>query len=149
MNFIKRNKGIIIAIGIFIIFLVLLVQVKTILFPDERKPIYGNRLDGIVEISSSDQKKITDSISGETSSAEVRIAGKTVNIHITVNNETSVDNAKKTAQKALDTLSNKQKEQYDVQIFIAKKEESNEFPIIGYKHHKKTAITWTKDRTGN
>ena len=34
-------------------------------------------------------------------------------------------------------------------IFVTKEETSTEFPIIGYKHHSKSSITWTKNRTGS
>ena len=50
MNYIKRNKGTVIAIIIFIILVVLLFQVKTIFFPNSGKAIYGNRLEGIEEV---------------------------------------------------------------------------------------------------
>ena len=48
--------------------------------------------------------------------------------------------------KVIEKLSDKQKKYFDVQIFIKKSSKDEKFPIIGYKHHNKDNITWTKDR---
>ena len=45
-------------------------------------------------------------------------------------------------------LKKEQKKYYDIQVFVQKSKETNEFPIIGYKHHTKDSFSWTKDRTG-
>ena len=67
MNFIKRNKSIIIAIVIFLILVLVLFQLKTIFFPNTGKAIYGNRLDGIenVKISSETFNNVKSKLEGE------------------------------------------------------------------------------------
>lgn len=43
------------------------------------------------------------------------------------------------------------KKYYDFQIFLKKSdkaENSKQFPVVGYKHHVRDEIRWTKDRTG-
>lgn len=60
--------------------------------------------------------------------------------------DTSVDTAKALNTKVLDSLSNKEKKFYDIQIFVKKDSEATDFPIIGYKHHAKDTFSWTKDR---
>lgn len=149
MNFVKRNKNTIIALGVFLIVIILLIQVKNIFFPDENTAIYGNRLEGIekVKISASDKKdKIQESLGDNASNITVRESGKIINIILTVNDETSVEDAKNYANKTMESFSDAEKKYYDFQIFIEKKADSDNFPIIGYRHHGKDSFTWTKDR---
>ena len=47
MSFIRKNKFVIIAIGVFLILVILAFQVVNMFFPEEGKALYGNRLDGI------------------------------------------------------------------------------------------------------
>ena len=42
--------------------------------------------------------------------------------------------------------SDDEKSYYDIQFIISKESDKDHFPIIGYKHHTKTDIKWTKDR---
>jgi len=150
MKFIKKNLFTIIAIIVFLLLVVLLIQVKNIFFPDEGSAIYGNRLEGIekVKINDSKKKKIKEAVTsdGIASKATVRISGKIIDVNIVVNMEASYDSAKGIANKVLENLSDEEKKYYDIQVFINKEEKTDNFPIIGYKHHAKEAFSWTKDR---
>lgn len=150
MSFIRKNKFVIIAIGVFLILVVLVFQIATMFFPEEGTALYGNRLDGIeeVELSNSKLTKIESNLKsdGAVKEADVSVAGKIVEVIITVQDNTSVDTAKALNTKVLDSLSNKEKKFYDIQIFVKKDSEATDFPIIGYKHHAKDTFSWTKDR---
>lgn len=149
MNYIKRNKGTVIAIIIFIILVVLLFQIKNIFFPNSGKAIYGNRLEGIeeVEISKDTYKKVEKSLAEDSvSKVTTDIAGKLVKIFITVNEDVDLEKAKSYGGKAIEPFTAEQKNYYDFQIYIEKKGDNEHFPIIGYKHHSKGTISWTKDR---
>ena len=150
MSFIRKNKFVIIAIGVFLILVVLGFQIATIFFPEEGTALYGDRLDGIeeVELSNSKLTKIESNLKsdGAVKEADVSVAGKIVEVIITVQDDTSVDTAKALNTKVLDSLSNKEKKFYDIQIFVKKDSEATDFPIIGYKHHAKDTFSWTKDR---
>lgn len=149
MNFIKRNKSIIIAIVIFLILVLVLFQLKTIFFPNTGKAIYGNRLDGIenVKISSETFNNVKSMLEGEgVSNVSTRLSGKLVKIFITANDEVDVETAKTYGSKVLEAFSEAEKKYYDFQIYIQKTGESTQFPIVGYKHHNKESISWTKDR---
>lgn len=150
MSFIRKNKFVIIAIGIFLILVVLVFQIATMFFPEEGTALYGDRLDGIeeVELSNSKLTKIESNLKsdGAVKEADVSVAGKIVEVIITVQDDTSVDTAKALNTKVLDSLSNKEKKFYDIQIFVKKDSEATDFPIIGYKHHAKDTFSWTKDR---
>lgn len=150
MSFIRKNKFVILAIGIFLIIVVLAFQIVTMFFPTEGKALYGDRLDGIEEVELSDSKltKMEASLKsdGTVKKANVSVSGKIVEVIITVQDDTSVDTAKALNTKVLDSLSEKEKKFYDIQIFVKKDNEATDFPIIGYKHHAKDAFSWTKDR---
>lgn len=152
MKYVKKNKKTFIVIGIFLLFVILLIPVKIALFPNTGKALYGDRLDGIekVKITDSQLKNVEKTLKDQpVSSATARVSGKTVEITITVEAEVSLDVAKEIGTKSLEAFETKQKEYYDFQVFVTKEKESDEFPIIGYKHHKLENLTWTKDRTGS
>lgn len=149
MNFIKRNKSTIIAIVIFLILVIVLFQLKNIFFPNTGKAIYGNRLEGIenVKISNKTLENVKSTLSGDTvTEVSTDIAGKLVKIFITVNDDVTIETAKTYGPKALEVFSQDEKGYYDFQIYIQKKGDSTQFPIVGYKHHSKQEMSWTKDR---
>lgn len=152
MKYIEKNKKMFIAIGIFLLLVILLIPVKNALFPNTGKAIYGDRLDGIdkVKISNKTLASIEDKLKEESvTKVSSRISGKTVEIILTVSSDVSLEVAKGYGDKALEVFSDAEKKYYDFQVFITKDSESEEFPIIGYRHHSKDSITWTKDRTGS
>lgn len=148
MNFFKRNKGTIIAIIIFLVVLVFCVQVFNMFLSNDEKVLYGNRLDGKdkVALTSNNKSKITSALNEESKKVEIDEQGRILNVIITANDDASRDDAKNLASKVLEQLKDSQKKYYDIQVFIQKDVEANEFPIIGYKHHTKDNFTWTKDR---
>ncbi|MBQ6477707.1 MAG: hypothetical protein IJI43_04685 [Bacilli bacterium] len=150
MEFIKKNKFACIAIAVFLVMILLLVQIKAMFFPDEEHAIYGNRLEGSdkVKISNSKKKTIESSITsdGTAKKATIRVSGRIIEVMITAEPGTSVDAAKGLANIVTRRLTNEEKHFYDIQVFITKDEKSTSFPIIGYKHHKKKNFSWTKNR---
>ncbi len=150
MSFIRKNKFIIIAIGVFLILVFLAFQVVTMLFPKEGTALYGDRLDGIKEVELTDKKlsniESTLKEDSATKEAKASVQGKIVEVIITVQDETSVDTAKALSNKVLDCLTKDEKKFYDVQVFVKKDNDATDFPIIGYRHHAKDTFSWTKDR---
>ena len=51
MSFLKRNKGTIVVIAIFLVIMLLFVQIKNIFVPNEDSAIYGTRLEGIEKVN--------------------------------------------------------------------------------------------------
>lgn len=151
MKFLKKNSSAIVAILVFIIVLVGIFAVKKVFLTDEGAAIYGSRLEGRskVEISNDTKNKVQEKAKEDSSNVSVRVAGRIVNIYIKVNAETTLEKAKSLGDKVLEPFSKEEKEYYDFQILIENDKNPNQFPIIGYKHHAKEKITWTKDRTGN
>ena len=111
---------------------------------------YGDRLDGIdsVKITSDKKSIIQENVESLkiTKSYKIRISGKIINIIAVVNDDIDTNKAKEIGGKVLEKLSDEEKKFYDIQIFISKDNKDEKFPIVGYKHHAKDNITWTKDR---
>ena len=148
MKFIKKHANLVVAIGVVVLLVVGLLILKNFLSPSENKAIYGNRLDGRkkVEISKDTMSKAESAIKDDAKTAKVRIAGRIIEAMVVVDDGKSLDDAKAIGPKIVDSFSDKEKKYYDFQIFISKDGDSNQFPIIGYKHHTKDSISWTKDR---
>ena len=150
MSFIRKNKFVIIAIGVFLILVILAFQVVRMFFPTEGKALYGNRLDGIEEVKLSDNKlnKIASALEDNESVKEAKasLQGKIIEVIITAQDDTTVDAAKGVSTIVLDALNKDEKSFYDIQIFVTKDTDANDFPIIGYKHYAKDNFSWTKDR---
>ena len=148
MKFIRKNKNTIVGILVFILALAGILAVKGVLSSDEGKAIYGTRLKGIneVKITDSQKKEVENKLANDTDKVEVSVAGRIINILITAKEGTSLEDAKKLGDKAVEAFSSAEKKYYDIQIFITNEKNKAQFPIIGYRHHTKNTITWTKDR---
>ena len=146
MNFIKRNKNIIITLVIFFVLILLCIQVKNILIPNEGAAVYGDRLAGKIELAEDIDSKIKETLVEGVSDVSVRVSGRIVNISITVYSEVTKDAAKNYAQKCLELFTTEEKSYYDLQFFLLKEGEATDFPIIGYRIQNSEKISWTKDR---
>ena len=136
IKYAKKNSSAVIGISVFVLVIVALLLIKNLFMFDESQAIYGTRLEGIdkVKVMDNQKKDVQEKLSDSTKKVSVRVAGKTIQINITTNEDVSIDTAK---------------EYYDIQIFIQNKGNEEQFPIIGYKQHTRDGITWTKDRAGN
>lgn len=150
MSFIRKNKFIIIAIGVFLILVILAFQIVTMFFPKDGTALYGDRLDGIenVELTKTKLTKIEETLKENeiVKKASVSVQGKIVEVIITVQDDTSVDSAKELNTTVLNSLEEDEKKFYDIQIFVKKDTDATDFPIIGYKHHARDNFSWTKNR---
>ena len=145
MNFLKKNKNIIIALVVFFVAILLCVQLKNILMPNEGAAVYGNRLEGKIALDKDIEKQVANKTEGA-SDVKVRVSGRIINITITVGADVSVAAAKDYAQKALETFSTEEKSYYDIQFYLVNEGNTTNFPIMGYKIQNAEKITWTKDR---
>ena len=148
MKFIKKHSSLIVAVIVFILVLLGLYLAKSIFFPEENKAIYGNRLEGrdSVEISNETKSAVQTKLDEGTKSVTVRIAGRIIYIDVITEDATTKEAARDLGNKALEAFSDKEKAYYDIQILISNESNKDQFPIIGYKHHSKNDISWTKDR---
>lgn len=151
MNYLKKNKKkVLIIVGIVII-LVLLIVCISALMPNTSRSVWGNRLDGIEEheIKNESIDKIRSSVTGtgNASSVEYRLSGKTMNFTIKVNNDITKDKAKELTSYITSNIDNDDLTYYDIQVFFIKDDESDElFPFIGYKHKTATEFSYVGDK---
>ena len=148
MKFIKKHINMIVAIAILILLVVGLLLAKEIFFPNETKAIYGTRLEGKekVPITNDHINRVKEAIKDSTITTEVRVAGRIIYVDITVNPDVTVEGAKGLGNTIVEVFSEEEKAYYDIQILIANSANEAQFPIIGYRHHTRTEIFWTKDR---
>ena len=151
MNFIKKNKFTIIAIILFILLVVVGVEVKNFLVPDEGKAVYGDRLDGIKDHPVSDDtlNGIATSLKENEKVVEVssKLHGKIINIIITVTADVSVNDAKTLASSVSAMFKDSELSFYSLQVYVKKEDASlNNFPIIGYQDAGSKSMLFTKDR---
>lgn len=150
LKFIKKNKFTFFVIFFFLILFILLLQVKNIFFPETGDANYGNRLDGIVEISKNVLSDATTKLkeNEKVVDAQTTVAGKIINIIITVDDGLSQKDSRKIAEASKDSFSEEILKSYDIQLFVKKNSEAeNDFPIIGYKAKNSDAFSWTKERS--
>ena len=151
MKYMKKRKNIMVGLGVIILIIFAAFLTKRLLSVNENVAIYGSRLDGRdkVKISNDTKNKVKASLSDNTSSVEVRVAGRIIYIDMKANGDTSLEAAKELGNKSLESFSDAEKKYYDIQVLIENDANAGQFPIIGYKHHSKDAIVWTKDRAGS
>ena len=152
MKFIKKHIYAILGISAVIVVLMLaLISIIGFLYPDDKKDLYGNRLDGMDSVKLSDDK-MNHAIqevekTGKIESMTYNRKGRIINFHIDVKKEIDVVTAKAFSDVILKNFSEKEKTYYDIQIFITcKNDDASElYPIIGYKHKTSVAFKWTNN----
>ena len=148
MKFIKKNLNIILVTLILILIIGTGIFVKVMFFPSNSKAIYGNRLEKRDKVKITDKQKneVKEKLKDSTKKVTVRIAGRIIYIEMEVNEDVSVDASKDLGNKSLEAFSDEEKAYYDIQVMIDKASDQDHFPVLGYKHHTKTDISWTKNR---
>lgn len=145
----KRKLNIKLIILTILLFLIICVFLLRFVVFNNSTNKYGNRLDSIKNISLTDKnkKEIKDSLKADSHVTEtsLNVKGKIINILISVNDETSAEDARNLSNIVLEKISDKIKNAYDIQVFISKKnttDDDKEFPMIGYKNLKSDKFIW-------
>lgn len=148
-SFLKKNKRIIIWIVVIVILLLAgALLVKNLFFFGGSGTLYGNRLDGIENVKLKDDtlKNIISEIEKveQVTKASQRLEGKILNFSIDVSNGMTVEGAKKLVDPILSSLTEEELAFYDIQVIItcSENEESDIYPIMGYKHRTSSDFVW-------
>ena len=145
----KNNKYSCIAIGIFVVVIIVGFLLYKLLFPNTGTPIYGNRLDGIndVNYTKDSLNVIAEKIKEEkVVNAEINENGKIINVIVTVSEKPKKEDATKFAKIILDNSTKEQINYFDYQLFVkSEKEDYKEkkpviIPIIIYIGNEKWNI---------
>ena len=145
----QKNKFTFFIIIFFLVIFILLIQVRNLFFPDTGVANYGDRLDGLTQIEDQTLTQMKQTLQENESVKEVStsVAGRILNVIITVNDDVSLSTAKTIGESTTNGLGEDLLKQYDVQVFIQKDSEAeNDFPIIGYRSKLSTSFSWTRDR---
>lgn len=146
MEFIKKNK---ILVSLLVIAIVFFAAIMIIIFSNLSigNNEYGNRLDDIEKYPISDEaiNEIKTDISSyeKVTSVSYNLEGKLANFILTVDDSLEEETAKNYANKILENLSDDVKSYYDIQVLVdSDNEESEVYPIIGYKHKTTDMFVW-------
>ena len=160
MKFIKKHKILLSFLVIFIILIIAgIIIIRGILYPNNGKTKYGDRLDGIEKYPISDEviNNIKKDLTGLDIVEEVNyhLQGRIVNITIKVVDGTDLSLAKQNANTVLNYFDDSYKSYYDFQIFLISETmedvyaedgslvSRSVYPVIGYKHKNSSGLVWT------
>lgn len=149
IKFLKKNKFTIFIVLFFVILLILMLQVKNLFFPSGGDANYGDRLNGIVEVSSDALSTASTTLkeNEKVENADISVSGRILNAVITVQDSVSLADAKAIGEGVVKLFEESILNDYDIQVFLQKNNpEENDFPIIGYKAKKSESFSFTKDR---
>ena len=122
----KNNKYSCIAIGIFVVVIIVGFLLYKLLFPNTGTPIYGNRLDGINDVNYTKDSLniIAEKIKEEkVVNAEINENGKIINVIVTVSEKPKKEDATKFAKIILDNSTKEQINYFDYQLFVKSEKE--------------------------
>lgn len=147
-NFILKNRIYIVLVLLVLFFAFVFVTMKAYLDPEDANAVYGNRLDGIENVTITDEKvnEVVNFIKEDNgvSDASLHIKGKIVNIIIKVSKkENTIDKMKEKSKEIIEKFSKEEIEFYDFQFFI--KNEDGNYNLMGYKNKKNENISWSSD----
>ena len=150
MKFIKKNKGLLIILGLILVLILIMILIFGRMFIKSGASTYGNRLDGIVKVTAKDNEKVVIGLKehDEVSNVSVRIQGKILYINISYKKGTSVSKAKEIANSVVGMYSEEILNDYDLGLFLTEEdddnEETEEFAITGTKHPEMEGISYIK-----
>lgn len=147
-NFILKNRLYILIVIIVALGVVVFLTFKSFMYPENESSVYGDRLDGIEEVTITDTKKneVISKIKEEKdiTSVSIDIQGKIINITIKATTEdNTLEVMEALGAKIIGYFSDKEVAFYDIQFFIQNKDAN--YNLIGYKNKKNTDITWESD----
>ena len=147
-NWIKNNKSFAIILLLALLLVIILTVIFVSLLVGGSSNKYGNRLDGINEVTI--KKEVYDGVKEEiiaTSLAEdvsIRLQGKIIYTTIILKNDTSIDKAKEIASATLDNYTEDELKYYDFSYFLKWNQEDGDVVITGNKHHNLESIAWVR-----
>lgn len=132
--------------GLVLLILFVILTIWLFIMPSFSNNKYGDRLKNIdqYKISSStiDDIKAKLKENSKVIKVDYHIEGRILNFDITVENDTSTDDAKKCSDIVLDKISKKDQKYYDIQIVIDTKDNNKNYPIVGYKNKNSDKISY-------
>ena len=150
MKFIRKHKFTTFTIIMLLVIFILMFSLIRFLVPNYDSDGYGNRLKGIENYKIEDKtiNELKDKIGQNESvvSVDYLLTGRLIDITLVVKDEVEKDAAKAIAGECLPYFTDEQKKYYDIQILVkSENEESEKYPVIGYKHKTNEALIWSNN----
>ena len=148
LKFIRNNKRIVkIIIILLILFLLVLVIFKSLFYSNSQKSVYGVRLRDYEKnkIDAKTKKVLQEKCvkAEEISSCKIEIKGRLVKYFINFNDNTSNEVIKNKINELIPNINDVSKVYYDIEFYaIEKREDKVVYPVIGYKHKSKEAVSF-------
>lgn len=146
MKYVKTHKAESIIGGIFLLMIIFILIFTKIFFFSSGNNDYGDRLDGIdaVKISGDKLDKIAVTLKKDTQiqKVESNITGKIINFMVTVDGSSNAEAVQAKVNTILDDFSTKEKEFYDIQVFLVSSSDETSYPAIGYKGKDSKELLW-------
>lgn len=148
MEFIKKNKKMIIIIAVALVILVLLFGIIKSLMPDTRKSVWGTRTADVSKHPISDEeisavKEFYES-NENVSSVTYRLSGRKMIFIITVKANTAKSVVEELSGKMLEKLSDDVKGFYDIELsYVCEDSENAEYPIMAYRNKTRHNFRFT------
>lgn len=139
MEFIKKNKKMILIIAIILVILVLLFFVIKSLMPDTRKSVWGTRTAEVSNHPISDEeinaaKEFFES-NENIVNVTYRLSGRKMIFIITVKADAPKSFVEEVSNKMLEKLSDDVKGFYDIELsYVCENPENAEYPIMAYRN---------------
>ena len=148
MKFLKKHISAIVALVVFVLVVVGLLYFKQVFNADEATAIYGSRLEGREKIEITEERinQVKTAIKDSSNKTTIRIAGRIIEVIVDVKDGVSIQDTKNLGTPIVFAFTEEERAYYDIQIFLTNEKNTEQFPAIGYKHHTKPTLTWTKDR---
>lgn len=149
-GFMKKKTMWILGGIVVLLFVVVAVICVKILFYPSGIGVYGNRLEGIENypISADKIEEIKGTIleSKDCESITYSLQGKIMKFFINVSKDTGIISSQRLGDNIIDSFSDTELSYYDVSIYVTSSEQSEPYPMIGYKSKNETAISWTVNK---
>ena len=145
-----KHKKLFICLGVLLVlFIIAVIGIKKLVYPDSSISKYGDRLDGIndpnIKISKETETEIENMFLNDENVTDFSysLTGKIIKIFITVKEDTKIDTAKELSDIILRNLTDDQKNFYDISYSIECNCENELYPIMGSKHRTSDVFSWT------
>ena len=150
MKFIRKHKFTTFTIIMLLVIFILAFSLIRFLVPNYDGDGYGNRLRGIenykIDDKTVNELKNTIGQKENVVSVDYLLTGRLIDITLVVKDEVEKDAAKAIAGECIPYFTDEQKKYYDIQILVkSENEESEKYPVIGYKHKTSETLIWSNN----
>lgn len=147
----KKHKGLIICLIVLVVLgIVAFIGVRKLLYPDNNKSKYGDRLDGIENYKISEQtisEMKEEFLKNEfVTDFNYNLTGRIVKVTITVKSDTEVEKTQELSSIITKALPEDYQKYYDISYYVVSNEENDLYPIVGTKHKTSEVFSWTIKR---